>query len=119
MNTTLTVTDPLAAQEVTIIITLPPSEQPHDERPALISVGIAAHLPVIITGVFGEMAALINEAWTAFSVRAQVTESTQDVEIAADEQLLATANTNDDEPSLTPPSNLSAPKPSAQNLSLF
>ncbi len=119
MNTNLTVTDPLAEQEVTIIITLSPSEQPHDERPALISVGIAEYLPVIKTGVFGEIAALINEAWTAFSVRAQVIESTQEVEIVADEKLLATANTDDDALAPIPQSHLSAPKPQVQNLSLF
>ncbi len=40
MNSDLTVTDPLAEQEVTILITLPHSDQIRDERPVLISVGV-------------------------------------------------------------------------------
>jgi len=117
MNTNLTVADPLADQEVTVIITLAASECPREERPALVSVGVAEQLPVIKTGMFGDVPSLINEAWTAFGVRAQVAEAVPESETVAEEQVVATANTGDDEPA--PPSNLSTPKPQAKNLSLF
>lgn len=117
MNTNLTVADPLAGQEVTIIITLVATECPHEERPTMVSVGVAEQLPVIKTGIFGDMPALINEAWTAFGVRAQVAEATSDGETVAEEQVVAMANTDDDEPTAAP--NLATPKPQAKNLSLF
>ncbi|NKQ35207.1 MAG: hypothetical protein HF973_06260 [Chloroflexi bacterium] len=119
MNTTLTVDDPLADQEATIVITLAASAQPRDERPALISVGVAEQLPVIKTGVFGDMPALIHEAWTAFGVRAQVAEAASEGETVAEEQVVATASTDDDEPAPMSQPSLSTPKPPAQNLSLF
>ncbi|MFQ5401739.1 MAG: hypothetical protein ACE5E7_19350 [Anaerolineae bacterium] len=119
MNTTLTVDDPLADQEVRIVITLAASSQSRDERPALVSVGVAEQLPVIKTGVFDNIAALINEAWTAFGVRAQVAEVASEGKTVAEEQVVATANTDGDEPATTSPPNLSAPKPQAKNLSLF
>lgn len=118
MNANLTVADPLADQEVTIIITLAAGEQLRDERPAMISVGVAEQLPVIKTGTFGDVSALINEAWTAFGVRAQVVEAAAEGETVAEEQVVATADTSD-EPTPTPPPNLSTPKPQAKNLSLF
>ena len=119
MNTTLTVDDPLADKEVSIVITLAASSQPRDERPALMSVGVAEQLPVIKTGTFGDVPALINEAWTAFGVRAQLAEVASEGETVTEEQVVATANTNDDEPVPTPEPNLSTPKPQAKNLSLF
>lgn len=118
MNTNLTVADPLADQEVTVIITLAASECPREERPALVSVGVAEQLPVIKTGMFGDVPALINEAWTAFGVRAQVAEVASEGETVAEEQVVATADTSD-EPTPTPPPNLATPKPQAKNLSLF
>jgi len=72
MNTTLTVDDPLADQEVTIVITLAAGKQVRDERLALVSVGVTGQPPVTKTGTFGQTAALINQAWTAFGVQAQV-----------------------------------------------
>ncbi|MFQ5420829.1 MAG: hypothetical protein ACE5EY_10770 [Anaerolineae bacterium] len=118
MNATLTVNDPLADQEVSIVITLAANTQPRDERPALISVGVAEQLPVIKTGTFGDVPALIHEAWTAFGVRAQVAAAATEGETVAEEQVVATAST-DDEPAPTPQPSLSTPKPPAQNLSLF
>ncbi len=117
MNTTLTVDDPLADQEVSIVITLSVSSQPRDERPALISVGVAEQLPIIRSGAFGDAAALIHEAWTAFGVQAQVAAATSEVETVAEEQVIATADM-DNEPAPTTPT-LSPPKPQAKNLSLF
>ena len=119
MNATLTVDDPLAAQEVSIVITLVASSQPREERPALVSVGVAEQMPVIKTGVFGNMPALIHEAWTAFGVRAQVAGAGSGVETVTEEEVVATASTGDDEPVPAPPASLAAPKPQAKNLSLF
>jgi hypothetical protein len=119
MNASLTVADPLADQEVTVIITLAAGEPHRDDRSAMVSVGVAEQLPVIKTGTFGDVPALINEAWTAFGVRAQVAKAAADGETVAEEQVVATANTGDDEPAPTPPPDLSTPKPQAKNLSLF
>lgn len=122
MNSNLTLTDPLAEQEVTIIITLAAGDCAREERAALISVGVAEQMPVIRTGMFGDVPALIHEAWTAFGVRAQVTETAAagEAAAAAEEELLATADTEADEPAPPPPPpSLSAPQPQAKNLSLF
>ncbi len=127
MNSPLSFSDPLAAQEVTIIITLAASDCAREERAALMSVGVAEQMPVIKTGMFGDAPALINEAWTAFGVRAQVTETAAAEEAAAaaaaaaavEEQLLATADTEADAPAPPPLPPLSAPQPQAKNLSLF
>jgi hypothetical protein len=73
MNTQLTVNDPLADQEVTIVITLTAGEQARNERLAQVSVGVTGQAPVSKTGTFGQMAALIDQAWTAFGVQAQAT----------------------------------------------
>jgi hypothetical protein len=119
MNTNLTVVDPLADQEVTIIVTLAAGEQLRDERPAMVSVGIAEQMPVVKTGTFGDVSTLINEAWTAFGVRAQVAEVAPAVETVIEETVVATASTGDDEPAPMRPPQPATPKPPAQNLSLF
>ena len=118
MNT-LTVNDPLAGQEVTIIITLAPGEQPREERPVLVSVGLAEQLPVISTGTFGKIPALINEAWTAFGVRAQTAEITQEAESVNEEKVVAMAEIQSDEPAPQPEPQRPTPRPQAANLSLF
>jgi hypothetical protein len=117
MNTTLSVEDPLADKEVTIIITVAASEHPRDQRPVMVSLGVAEQLPVIKTGAFDDVSALINEAWAAFGVRLQVAEAASESETVTQEQVVATASTDDDEPAPIPA--LSAPKPQARNLSLF
>ena len=75
--THLTIQDPLDGQAVTIIITLPASQHARDERQALVSVGVADQMPVIKTGPFGNIAGLIDEAWTAFGVQAEVAKAVQ------------------------------------------
>lgn len=72
MNPNVSFTDPLADQEVTIVITLAVGAQARDERMALMSVGVTGQPPVTQTGPFGQVAALIDQAWTAFGVQAQV-----------------------------------------------
>lgn len=72
MKPNLSFTDPLADQEVTIVITLAVGEQARDERLAQVSVGVTGQPPATLTGTFGQVTALIDQAWTAFGVQAQV-----------------------------------------------
>jgi len=90
MKTNLIVTDPLAGQEVSIMVTVDVCEDgevclPRDERPSLLSVGVAGQMPISRSGTFGDMPALINEAWTAFGVRAEM--ETRAVKTATSTQL--------------------------------
>ena len=119
MKTNLTVLDPLATQEVTISITVAASDLPRDERPVLLSIGVAEQMPILKTGVLGEVMTLIHEAWTAFGVQAQLNEAAPTSETVLEEQVIATAPVADEEP--IPPSSipLPMPKPQAKNLSLF
>ena len=118
MNANLIVDDPLATRETTIVITLTASDRPREERPALVSVGVTEQEPVIRTGLFGDLPALIDQAWTAFGVRAQTAappETGAASEAGAGEEVVATAVTADE-----PPTNPPAPPPPApRNLSLF
>lgn len=72
MNPNLSFTDPLADQEVTIVITLAVGGQTRDERMALMSLGVTGQPPVTRAGSFGQVTTLIDQAWTAFGVQAQV-----------------------------------------------
>ena len=124
MKSPLTVNDPLAEQEVSIIVTLTANEQPRDQRPVMISVGVAKQMPVIKSGTFGEMLTLIDEAWTAFGVRTEAARS--EVETVMEEHVVATAPSTDSEQAVTddvseptPLPNPPKPKPAAKNLSLF
>jgi hypothetical protein len=122
MNTTLTVTDPLADQTVTILITLPPGEGPRDERPALVSLGVAEQAPVVKTGTLADLPALIQQAWTAYGVRLQLAATEAEAETVAEEQVVDSAGTEDDDDdnsAPTPQATLTPPKPQAKNLSLF
>ncbi len=120
MKTNLTVDDPLANQEVTILVTLTASDHPREERPLLITLGVAEQMPVSKTGMLSDVAALIDEAWTAFGVWAQVAAATAEDETVVAEQLIATAEIDASEPvpTVSPPTPL-PPKPQARNLSLF
>ena len=114
MNSPLTVDDPLAGQEVTIVVTLPAGDEPRDERPILVSLGVAGQPPIIKIGTFADAPSLINEAWAAFGVRAQLAGAvpTEPETETADEELVATAAVPEEAPPLPE-------KPPAGNLSLF
>ena len=118
MNANLIVDDPLATRETTIVITLTASDRPREERPALVSVGVTEQEPVIRTGLFGDLPALIDQAWTAFGVRAQTASppaAAAALEARTVDEVVATAVTADE-----PPANPPAPPQSApRNLSLF
>lgn len=114
MNSPLTVEDPLAGREVTIVVTLPAGDEPRDERPILMSLGVTGQPPIIKSGVFAEMPAVINEAWTAFGIRTQVAGGApaEPETETPDEELVATAAV----PEEAPPR---PERPPAGNLSLF
>ena len=119
MNTNLTVVDPLATQAVTISITVATSDLPRDERPVLLSIGVAEQLPILKTGTLDEVTTLIHEAWTAFGVQAQLNEAASQGQAVHEEQVIATVSVEDEEPILPSSIPLPMPKPQAKNLSLF
>jgi hypothetical protein len=120
MDSSLFISDPLAGQEVAIVITVAASDGPREGRAALVSVGVTEQMPVARSGAFGEIPALIDAAWAAFGLRAAAETAAEtavegkegrDAE-AAREHLAA----EEPAPTAAP---CPAPKPQAQNLSLF
>jgi|GEM_PF-2159355 len=120
----LTVTDPLAEQEVTVVVRVLPDGAPRPARTALVSVGTAGQPPAFASGPLEQVADLIRQAWLAFGVRAEM-QVGQETETAAAETVAETAvieeeaepptaTTTEDEarPAATP-------RPRPQNLSLF
>jgi hypothetical protein len=127
MNPTLSVTDPLAEAEVTIVITLPAPAEPavRDERTALVTVGVAGRPPVGQNGRFADLPHLIGSAWTAFSARmelqaAQTEDGAEEAVIAAAEvgDTAVTAPDNPAPPASAPAETTPRP-PRPANLSLF
>jgi hypothetical protein len=114
MNTSLTITDALAEAEVTIVITLPAPAEPavSDERPVLVTVGVAGRPPVGQNGRFADLPHLITTAWTAFGLRTEQQAVAAKTEVAA---VVVDADTDHQPP--TTPAPPRSPKP--QNLSLF
>jgi hypothetical protein len=120
MKPTLSVLDPLAAREVAIHITLPPSDEPRDGRPVLVSVGSAGQAPLFQKGKLADVADLIGDGWAAFGARVelQAAQTETDTETA----VIATADVADgdsqkDAAANKPPAPPPPPKPT--NLSLF
>jgi hypothetical protein len=122
MNQILTVDDPLTGQEVTIVMTLPAGNAPREERPVLVSLGTIGHLPVTKSGLFGDAATLIREAWAAFSLRWQAEGVRAAAEGAGEEEEGLQEATTVTEVAVveTPPNPRPTPAaPRPQNLSLF
>ncbi|MFZ1398475.1 MAG: hypothetical protein WAS33_16345 [Candidatus Promineifilaceae bacterium] len=130
MLSPLSIDDPLSNQAVTIIITLPASEQPREERPCLVSVGEAEKLPLSRTGLFANLTTLIDAAWTALgvreatAVRTDTTEFPQNESIDSDEEELAAVPATVAGLPPVPPAQPARPstpvaQPKMQNLSLF
>lgn len=120
MNSNLTVTDPLAGQAVTIVITVVAGEQPRGERPALVSVGAADRPPTLTAGHFGRLPSLIDTAWDAYGLQAQLATAAGEQEAAQEAAQEATLVAEEEIHSATtatvPPA---IPRPEAHNLSLF
>jgi hypothetical protein len=64
----LTLTDPFSNLEVRIAITLLPGDVPRAERPIVVALGIEGEPPILQTGTYAELDALLESAWSAFQV---------------------------------------------------
>jgi hypothetical protein len=108
MNPTLSVSDPLAEAVVTIVVTLPAPAEPtvRDERPVLVTVGVAGRPTVSQNGRFADLPHLIGSAWTAFGLRAE-------------QQAVAAVAVDADIDHPPPPATAPPRPPKPQNLSLF
>ena len=119
-----TLTDPLANEEITILITFTAADLPRPNRPILVSVGRTNQPPIIKTGSFNQLSDLIDQAWHAFGVRAELATAqattTIEAEIIAEVEVTAVPPATNSEPqTATLPSVAPPPKPQAKNLSLF
>jgi hypothetical protein len=72
MRNVLEVPDPLADQEVTIVVRVQADSDQRDERTILVTVGLPNQAPVLVTGRFGELLGLIDQAWVRYGARQPV-----------------------------------------------
>jgi hypothetical protein len=129
----LTVTDPLAGQEVAVVVRVLPDSPQRPARTALVSVGTAGQSPVFTSGILEDVADLIRQAWLAYGVHAEVRQSVPEdvtVEAATVAEAVVGDNSNEAGEHETPPAAPVQPQPQAQparpqprpqpqNLSLF
>lgn len=66
MTTSLSVQDPLTNQQVIIVITAVPQDVPCEERPILLSLGVASSAPATRNGRLGDVFSLLQSAWAEF-----------------------------------------------------
>lgn len=92
----LTVTDPLAEQEVAIVIRVLPDSAQRPARAALVSVGTAGQPPVFVSGVLDDVADLIRQAWLAYGVQAEMRQAAVEDAGAGDVETVAEAAIGDD-----------------------
>ena len=62
----LTVQDSLSDETVIINIQIQPDSKQRNQRTALVTVGISGQVPVMLSGPFGQLNDLINQAWRSF-----------------------------------------------------
>jgi hypothetical protein len=123
----LTVTDPLAEQEVAVVIRVLPDSVQRPARTALVSVGTSGQPPVFVSGVFEDVADLIRRAWLAYGLRADVRQHSAEDTGPADAETIAEAIVDggegeDETPPAAPAQPQPArpqPRPQPQNLTLF
>ena len=79
----LTAQDPLSDETVIINIQVEPDAERssvkhkrRDQRTALVTVGISGQVPIMVSGPFGQLNELINQAWRSFGERANTTPNT-------------------------------------------
>ena len=118
----LTVTDPLAEQEVTVVVRVLPNGAPRPARTALVSVGTAGQPPAFASGPLERVADLIRQAWLAYGVRAEM-QARQETE-ATEAETVAEAAVGEADAEPAPTTTDAArpaatPRPQQQNLSLF
>ncbi len=123
MNSILTVADPLVDKTVTIVITLVVGGVTRDERLALVSVGLPEQPPVTKSGRFAALLDLIDTAWTAYGVQAELAaqrpSASPDEELLAEEEVAASAEAAPLRPTAVTTAPPPPPRPQAGNLSLF
>jgi hypothetical protein len=123
----LTVTDPLAEQEVAVVIRVLPDNAQRPARTALVSVGTPGQPPVFARGKLEDVADLIRQAWLAYGVQAEVRQSASGDVVA---EAMVVDDSDEGGGDETPPAASSRPQPQAQparpqprpqpqNLSLF
>jgi hypothetical protein len=121
----LTVIDPLADQEVTVVIRVLPDNAHRPARTALVSVGTAGQPPVFVSGVLHDVADLIRQAWLAYGVRADARQRNAEDSAVADAETVGEAVVDngggEEEASPAAPMQPQAQpaRPQPQNLSLF
>jgi hypothetical protein len=125
----LTVTDPLAEQEVTIVIRVRPDNVQRPARTALVSVGTGGQPPMFVSGVLEDVADLIHQAWLAYGVRTDLQQNSAEDSATVDMETVAEAIIDEEDgQDETPPAapmqlQPSVPRAQArlrpQNLSLF
>ncbi|MGB0389567.1 MAG: hypothetical protein ACPGWR_32505, partial [Ardenticatenaceae bacterium] len=62
----LTAQDPLSDETVIINIQVEPDNKQRSQRTALVTVGISGQVPIMLSGPFGRLNELINQAWRSF-----------------------------------------------------
>lgn len=69
MTTPLSVQDPLTNQQVIIVITAAPQDVLCEERPILLSLGVASAPPTTRNGRLGDVLSMLQSAWAEFGRR--------------------------------------------------
>ena len=72
----LTAQDPLSDETVIINIQVEPDNKRRDQRTALVTIGISGQVPTYVSGPFGQLNELINQAWRSFGERTNTTPNT-------------------------------------------
>ena len=117
-----TVTDPLAEQEVTVVVRVLPDGVPRPARTALVSVGTAGQPPAFASGSLEQVADLIRQAWLAYGVRAEMQSQQQETETPEAETVAAAKVGEEDAAEAQAAEGqqpAASPRPRPQNLSLF
>jgi hypothetical protein len=128
----LVVSDPLAGQEVAIVIRVLPDSTQRPARTSLVSLGVAGQPPAFVSGVLETVDDLIRRAWLAYGVQADVRQRAPG-DVVAEVETVAEAvgdNDNTDEggedekppaapAQVQPATRTVQPKLQPQNLSLF
>ena len=79
----LTAQDPLSDETVIINIQVEPNasrssvrRKRRDQRTVLVTVGISGQVPIMVSGPFGQLNELINQAWRSFGERTNTINTT-------------------------------------------
>ncbi len=67
----LTVKDPLTDQAVIINIQVNPDHENRNQRSVLVTAGISGQVPIMLSGHYGQLNQLIDQAWREFSQNKQ------------------------------------------------